>query len=240
MAATIMFRGIAAPVDRVGMIAAGCFERILPGAFVNGRPRRPVVLQFASHDAGAPRLATTADGSLRLFEDSPAGLTFEADIRLDNKSLSALLYALRQGATGCSVNFSKRQKATVPFRNGEQLDKVVAGEIDHIAVGVADPCYRETAIWRADIDVADQRVRDLAWAWGWNRLGEIRPHASGGATNRPAPGGLAADNPLVRQLAASRPAVRASLERAMAAAASSGRPIVVMHAALADPPHRNW
>jgi HK97 family phage prohead protease len=164
----VLIRGYALPFNQPAYLSNTLLERVMPGAFraqlADGR--RPIRLQAYSHDPAEPAMASTADGTLSLFEDED-GLGFEAEYEpsAHRWGWGIVRGMVSNAGMGCSVNFSRRVKGR-RADGGAWVDTVAVAEIDHICI-CADPAYRGTRAWRADVllDNAPERVRQLAARW---------------------------------------------------------------------------
>jgi HK97 family phage prohead protease len=140
----VCVQGYAATFDSVYTVDGGrAWERIATGAFALGAGR-PVFLDIAHVGT---RLASTADGSLRVWQDR-RGLAFEAATAWDAAGLT-LVKAIRRGEfTGASFAFGRRDAESV-VEHGREVEVVLAAEIGEISLTwePANPC---TAIWLAD------------------------------------------------------------------------------------------
>lgn len=126
--------GYAAPFGRVSEDLGDYRERIRRGAFaLAGRPIDAV----RSHSDTSP-IATTADGTLRLWQDH-RGLAFR--IHLWH---GALWDELAAGVEAGSLFVSIRYAGDGPlFRwssDGLRVREIIRAELDHIAFTAAPPC----------------------------------------------------------------------------------------------------
>lgn len=173
-----LIRGFAAPFARPAW-AGDVLEVIDAGAFADTiASKRPVDVRFYNHEASAPVIATTADGSARLYEDS-YGLSFEVTLPSKAPGAVNMVRSIVSGAyAGCSINITSM--AADEWLDGACAKRLItAAEIDHIAiVSTQDAVYgAATAVWRADMPVDDApiRIRNMAAQWGVGRMKPIPP-----------------------------------------------------------------
>jgi Caudovirus prohead serine protease len=138
----ISIRGYASSFAYVRVLDDGTHEHIAPNAFIV----RNTDLRWGSHDDGAMRFATSADGSLQCFQDS-YGLGFEADFPTTRHTL-AILRAVSRLEVGASIAFASTHTEQWEA-DGVRRCRIMRGELDHVTLAgnVAD---EGAFVWLSD------------------------------------------------------------------------------------------
>jgi HK97 family phage prohead protease len=127
---------------------------IRPGAFKFAAWRvTPLII---AHDSTIGTFASTANDSLRMWEDDH-GLAFEAGIEPTRRSIPILRAIARGDLCGCSVMHAAGWKSCRRIVDGEEVDIVTETEVLEISL-CPEGLVPGASCWRADVD-----VRDLPW-----------------------------------------------------------------------------
>lgn len=169
---TIGLRGYAVPFGQTGHVGDGRLEQFAPGAFDKMLSFGPIIdLRWDDHDDDAPKLASTAVGSLSLFADD-YGLGFSATVGVKSIGIGRLQAMMQRknpksfcSIGGLMIKANRQEKVLIGT-----ADVVTSATIDHITI-CDRPVYRATAVWpdHVPLDQAPLRIQDLDSRWAEGR-----------------------------------------------------------------------
>jgi phage head maturation protease len=185
---TITLRGYALPWNESILLTCGTYERFAPTAFDDILSRRtPIDIRFGGHERNDPLLASTRDGSARLFVDD-YGLGFEA--RIDTRANWGKVRAITQRDNPfdrCSIGGLIVISSDQDKHLGTRRETIKRATIDHIAIVDHSAAYKETAVWPADhdLEMAPWRIQRMAARWSsgnadWQRRSKLIASAESG------------------------------------------------------------
>ena len=139
--------GVVAPFNSLSVNLGGFRERIQPGAFSSNLMSKPDVRLVADHDLSVSKLlARTASGTMRLREDSNAGLLLEADLPNTAFADDVVESINRGDLSGLSMSFNADDDDWAQDANGDVIRTLRAVTLGPEISLVVAPAYRAATV----------------------------------------------------------------------------------------------